>query len=73
MSEEGILWKKFLENPESSIKNFEMAENIMMKNPYYVFYASEVLVKLKFVNYPCLIYSYSKDLARVRTKRYSMY
>ena len=66
VSEEGILWKRFLENPDSSLKNFELAENVMMNNPNYVFYASEALVKLKFVNYPCTIFSSSKILARVR-------
>jgi len=30
-SDEGILWKRFLENPDSSVKNFEMAEEKMLK------------------------------------------
>ncbi len=64
-SEEGILWKRILENPESSIKNFQMAENMMLNNPYYVLFATEATAKYKFVNYPCLIYSSSKILGKV--------
>ncbi len=64
-SEEGILWKRILENPESTIKNFQMAENMMLNNPYYVLFAPEATAKYKFVNYPCLIYSSSKNLGKV--------
>jgi len=60
------LWRRFLENPDSSVKKFDMAEDMMMKNPNYVFYASEALVKLKFINYPCRIYSSSNVLAKVK-------
>jgi hypothetical protein len=64
-SEEGILWKRILENPETSIKNFQMAENMMINNPYYVLLAPESTAKFRFVNYPCLIYSSSKILGKV--------
>jgi hypothetical protein len=43
-----------------------MAEEKMLKDPYYVFFASETVVDLKFNYYPCLIYSSSKVLARVK-------
>ncbi len=64
-SEEGILWKRALENPDSSIKNYEMAENMMLENPYLVLFAPEAIAKFRFSNYPCLIYSSSKILATV--------
>ena len=53
-SDEGILWKRFLDNPDSSVKNFEMAEEKMLKERHDMPFMHSFNAMRYFYNYTVL-------------------
>ena len=64
---EAILWNRISKRLDLHILNSVAdAAPLLLKNPLAVFYGQEMMVHLKFEDYPCKIISTSKTLRKVK-------
>ena len=62
---EAILWSRTKDIPDHLFTSFGDAVPLLKNNPFAVFYGQEMMVQLKFDDYPCKIIDTSRTLSKV--------
>ena len=64
---EAILWNRTSKRPDLYIlQSVADAAPLLLQNPFAVFYGQEMMVHLRFEDYPCKIIATSKTLRKVK-------
>ncbi len=63
--EEALIWQRIKDNPNSFAENYEIAEKMVLENPSYVYFGTDIIISHEFKNVPCLIESTAKIPAMV--------
>jgi hypothetical protein len=63
---EAIIWSRIKNQPDHFVNDVDMANQILLENPMAVFFGQELMISLRFKDYPCKIVCTSKALFSVQ-------